>query len=230
MEMESERHLINLVVDRSNGLMLDDDVEELLMRNIARASREWDGYVQGHMELPIEPVIVRLSGTMAFINGSDIINGNGTLFTTEVLIDDWIQPQDNYNAIHIVREIISDTQLRLSCNFYGPTIAGGESGGPLGNIYVSGVPDLVEEMVCGYTCYRLWARRGKAEDNNPFLHYKDLFIMRAKEIQKGQYRFEDADGKEIAQKPSKSGGHYDGTTGTVDYDFTRDSMAGFYGD
>jgi len=228
--MEAERHLINLVVDRSNGLLSDEDVEEQLMRTIARTSREWDGYVQSHMELPIEPIIVELTGTMEFINGNDIVHGTDTLFLTEVDVEDWIQPQDNINAICIVREVTNDTQLRLTCKYFGVDISGGDSDGPKANIYDSGVPDTVEEMVCGYTCYRLWGRRGRADENNPYLHYKDLFIRRAKEIQRGQYRFEDAGGAEIARKPSKSGGHYDGTPGNASYDFTSDSMRGFYGD
>ena len=147
LEVESERHLIETVIDRSNGLLSDEDVEEQLMRTIASASREWDGYVQGHMELPIEPVIVELTGTMTFTNGSDIVNGTGTLYETEVQVDDWIQPQDNINAICIVREVTSDTQLRLTCRYFGVDILGGDSPGPLANIYDSGVHDTVLEMV-----------------------------------------------------------------------------------
>jgi len=230
LEMESESHLINLVVDRSNGLLLDEDVEELLMRNIARCSREWDGYVRGHMDLPIEPVIIELTGTMEFINGSDTVNGTGTLYETEVQVDDWIQPDDNYNAIHVVREVISDTQLRLSCGFYGADIIGEGTEGPKANIYDSGVPDEVEEMVNGYTLYRLWARRGRHDEDNPFFNFKDMFITRAKEIQKGTYRFVSEDAGEVARKPSYSGDRYDEAGTKAEYDITPDSMEGFYGD
>lgn len=227
LEMESERHLINMVVDRSNGLLLDEDVEEQLMRNIMRCSREWDGYVRGHMDLPIEPVIVELTGTMEFINGNDIVIGTNTLYLTEVDVDDWIQPEDNINAICIVREVTSDTQLRLTCKYFGADILGGDSDGPKAGIYNSGVPDEVEEMVAGYACYRLWARRGGLDENNPHIHYKQMFIDRAKEIQKGKYRFHSDDAGEVARKPSYSGDKYDGGSGDATYDFTDDSLEGF---
>ena len=230
LQIESAQHLINKTVDRSNGLLSDEDVEEQLMRNIALTSVEWNGYVRGHMDLPIEPVIVELTGTMTFTNGSDIVVGTGTFYETEVEVEDWIQPQDNINAICLVREVTSDTQLRLTCKYYGATIPGGDSAGPKANIYNSGVPDEVCEMVTGYTCYRLWMRRGRTDDNNPFVNYKDLFLNRVKEIQTGKYRFHSVDAGEVAQKPSYSGDKYDGGSGSATYDITSDSMRGFYGD
>ena len=227
LETESEQHLVNLVSDVSNGLLLHEDVEEQLMRNIALTSREFDGYVQGHMDLPVEPVIVELTGTMTFTNGSDIVEGTDTLYETEVQVEDWIQPQDNINAICLIREVTSDTRLRLTCKYYGATIPGGDSDGPRANIYDPGIHDTVKEMVTGYTFYRLWMRRGRADENNPFLNYKDLFLSRVKEIQRGKYRFNSADDGEIAQKPSYSGDKYDGSSGSATYVFTDDSMDGF---
>ena len=227
LEMESERHLVNTVVDVSNALLSGEDVEEQLMRNIMRCSREWDGYVRGHMDLPIEPIIVELTGTMEFINHDDIVHGTGTLYLTEVDVDDWIQPQDNINAIHIVREVTSDTELRLTCGYFGLDILGGDSDGPKAGIYNSGVPDEVEGMVAGYTCYRLWGRRGRLDANNPFLHYKEMFIARAIEIQRGKYRFDSVDAGEVARKPSYSGDKYDGESGTATYDINNDSLEGF---
>ncbi len=225
-ETESDQHLVNLVVDRSNGLLLDEDVEEQLMRNIALASREFDGYVRGHLTVPTEPVIVELTGTMVFTNGSDIVTGTGTLFEAEVEVEDWIQPQDNINAICLVREVTSDTELRLTCKYFGATIPGGDSDGPKANIYDSGVADEVLEMVTGYTCYRLWMRRGRTDENNPFVNYKDLFLSRVKEIQKGKYRFDSPDEGEIAEKPSYSGDKYDGGSGGASYEFTDESLEG----
>jgi len=227
LETESERHLVNAVSDISNGLLLHEDVEEQLMRNIALASREFDGYVRGHMDLPIEPFIVELTGTMEFINGNDYVVGTGTHYLTEVDVEDWIQPQDNINAIHIVREVTDDTHLRLTCKYFGADILGGDSDGPKANIYNSGVPDEVLEMVTGYTCYRLWFRRGRTDENNPFVNYKDLFLVRVKEIQRGTYRFHSEDAGEVARKPSYSGDKYDGGSGGATYDFTNDSLEGF---
>ena len=229
LEMESERHLINLSCDRSNGTLADADIEEWLIRQIMRTSREWDGYVRGHMELPIEPVIIELTGTMEFIHGNVEVVGTGTLFETELYQDDWIQPQDNINAIHVVREVIDDEHLILTCPFFAPDITGGESAGPKANHYISDVPDEVEEMVCGYSCYRLWQRKGRTEDNNPWLSAKEIFVQRAKEIQRGQYRFHSEDAGEVARKLPRSGRRYD-SDADAKYDFNPDSMRGFYGD
>lgn len=227
LEMESERHLINTVIDRSNGLLSDEDVEERLMRNIMICSREWDGYVRGHMDLPIDPIIVELTGTMEFVNGNDIVIGTDTLYLTEVDVDDWIQPQDNINAIHVVRAVMSDTRLRLTCGYFGADILGGDSDGPKAGIYNSGVPDEVEAMVTGYMCYRLWGRRGGQDEFNPHIHYKERFIEMAKEIQEGTYRFHSEDAGEVAKKPSYSGDKYDGGSGSTSYDFTDESLEGF---
>lgn len=230
LEVETAQHLINLVVDRSNGELSDEDVQEQLMRNIARASRDWDGYVRGHMDLPIEPVLIELTGALAFTNGSDVVTGTGTLFTTEIEVDDWIHPQDNYNAIHIVREVISDTELRLSCDFYAASIGGTGSEGAKANIYVSGVPDEVEDIVNCYTCYRLWRNRGRRSDEtNPFFECKEVFLQRTKEIQKGQFRFYSEEAGEVATKPARSGKRYDRDV-DAKYEFTKHNFKGFYGD
>jgi len=181
------------------------------------------------MELPIEPVIVELTGTMEFRNGDDMVYGSDTLFLTELQVDDWIQPQDNYNAIHIVREIFSDTELRLSCRFYASDILGEGTEGPKANNYISGVPDEVEELVNCFTCYRLWNRRGRSDEMNPFYNCKEIFLIRVKEIQKGQYRFHSDDAGVIARKPSITGERYDSTDKAV-YEVNQDSMKGFYGD
>ena len=226
LQTESERHLVNTVVDISNALLSDEDVEEQLMRNIASCSREWDGYVRGHMDLPIEPIIVELTGTMEFINGNDRVVGTDTRYLTEVEVEDWIQPQDNINAICIVREVTDDTHLRLTCKYFGVDILGGDSDGPKAGIYNSGVPDEVEEMVTSYTCYRLWGRRGGLDENNPHLHYKEMFIARGIEIQKGKYRFDSVDAGEVARKPSYSGDKYDGGSGAATYDFNDDTLEG----
>jgi len=229
LEMESAAQLVNLACDRSNGDLADADIEEWLIRQIMRASRIWDGYVQGHMALPIEPVIVELTGTIPFTNGSTEVVGTGTLFETELAQDYWIQPQSNIDAIHVVREVFDDEHLILTCPFFAPTIADGESAGPKANHYDSGVPDEVEQLVCDYTCYRLWKRRGKQDEDNPWVDAKAEFDRRVVEIQTGKYRFISEDAGEVARKLPYSGKQYTSTEDAV-YEFTKDTIRGFYGD
>lgn len=52
LKIESERHLINLCVDRSGAAISDADVISTLNAIIDDASREFDGYVLGHAPVP----------------------------------------------------------------------------------------------------------------------------------------------------------------------------------
>lgn len=63
------------------------------------------------------------------------------------------------------------------------------------------VPDGIEVLVRGYTGYRLWARRGRFDENNPHYDEKVLYFERVKNIQTGKWKFETASGEVIAQKP-----------------------------
>jgi len=118
-----ERHLVNCAVERSGALITDADVIASVEEVIETVSRELDGFLRGHVEVPFD----------------DISTGN--------------------------------------------------------------VSDDVEVLVRGYVAYRMWARRGRFDKDNPHYDEKKLFFQRVDMVQRGRWRFDTVTGKEVAQKP-----------------------------
>jgi len=71
---------------------------------------------------------------------------------------------------------------------------------PFEDYSTGNVPIDVEVMVRGYVAYRLWARRGRFDKENPHFDEKTLFFQRVRDIQTGRWRFETVDGDEVAEK------------------------------
>ena len=66
-----------------------------------------------------------LTGTCSFTNGSDVVNGSGTSFTSELSAGDYIKPDSaGYNEWYKVKTVDSDTQLTLEYNFAQDSISG----------------------------------------------------------------------------------------------------------
>jgi len=122
-DLMGERHAVNTAIERSGGVITDADVIASIEEVIRSVSRELDGYLRGHVEVPFD----------------DYATGNVS-------------------------------------------------------------PDI-EVMVRGYVAYRLWARRGRFDKDNPHNDEKKIFFERVTMVQRGRWRFDTASGKEVAQKP-----------------------------
>lgn len=217
LAIESERHLVNLAVERSGAELSDADVLAKLVEVIASASRDWDGYVRAHTPVPLEATVTALAGTLALTNGSRDVVGTGTLFLSELSEGDWIRADSEPDAVAVVKSVTDDTNLILQAAHYGTTAAAASA-----SIYDCGLPAEVEILVRDHVAYMLWARRGRLEGDNPHDGRERMFMARVRDVQRGKYRFETAGGAEVAEKPVG----YDDTAAVM----TDDSMDGFMGE
>ncbi|CNH63360.1 phage protein [Yersinia intermedia] len=65
------------------------------------------------------------NGTVAVTNGSDVLLGTGTTFTTDVIIGDLLtfKIQEVVYTVTVI-SIVSNTEIKMIRNFDGPTMAG----------------------------------------------------------------------------------------------------------
>jgi hypothetical protein len=69
-------------------------------------------------------ITTALTGTPSFTNGSTIVTGSGTLFTTELTRDHYIKVTAHAETAFVkVRRVISDTSLELETTYTGATVA-----------------------------------------------------------------------------------------------------------
>lgn len=65
------------------------------------------------------------TGTVTFTNGSNVVTGSGTLFTTELARGDYIKKTSDSETLYVrIDEILSDTSLNLTSNYAGTTQSG----------------------------------------------------------------------------------------------------------
>lgn len=197
--MTSERYLINCAIDRSGAVITDSDVIKRLETMITTESRLVDGFLRGHVEVPINPTVTALTGTFTFSNGSTELTGVGTSFSTELSIGDEIRLDDEPNIRAHIKSITDDLNASLEFVYYGTVEVG------TANLYVTNVPEEVDNALARHMSWKLWQRRGRTGDDNP--HYADEMFFRTlmKDIKEGRYRFDTATNKEISKKPT----HYD---------------------
>ena len=65
-----------------------------------------------------------LTGTVAVTNGSPTVTGTGTLFTTELVVNDFIFLAAGDGLLYRVQSIANDTSLTLASNYGGTTGSG----------------------------------------------------------------------------------------------------------
>ena len=218
LKIESARHLRNLAVERSGSALSDEDVLESIIEIIDTSCRDFDGYIKGHMEVPLEPTIINLTGTITVANDVRDVVGVGTLFLTELADGDWIFPDNNENAIVVVKNITDNTHLKLTTGWIGIDVVAADI-----SQYVHGVPLEVMRLCRDHTAFNLWARRGRHEDQNPHLGREQMFRKIVRDIQRGHYRFDQDDQGLVEAKPTE----YDTEAETA---FTDTAMTGFMAD
>lgn len=203
LQIESERHIKSLSVTRSEPLLSDSDVLQALNDSIDSSSRDWDGYVLGHMDTPVDPAVISITGKMSFTNGSPLVtctetSDDPTSFTTEITEEDWIYAESNPDAIVIVKKIIDDFTLQLTAPYYGITASGNA-----GFIYDPLIDPVIQKLVRDHVVYQLWANKGRPDEQNPHAWRLKMYISKVTDIQKGLYRFKTPGDKVIAKKPTK---------------------------
>ena len=151
LNWESFRHLCYTVTDRTDSLITDTDVQEGLHEMCATASRDFDGYVRGHLDVPLEDILTTLSGTVALINGSQVLVGIGTSFDTELTAGDRVVLDDQPLAEVVIDSITDALNAVLRYEFYGEDAVGADA-----SILTNEVPLELEILVRGHACYMLW--------------------------------------------------------------------------
>ena len=216
--MTNERHLINTVIDRSGAQITDSDVVAILDARIYTQSRFLDGYLRGHVEVPILPTATALTGTITMVNGQRTLVGVATAFTTELAVGDEIRlDTETDNRVHIAT-IFSDVSATLEYSYYGSINTGAFSK------YVSNIPPELEIILAGRVAWSLWQYCGRKLDVNPHKAENDQFIKAAVDIQNGVWRFDTAAGTEIAQKPTYYDLLADITTASMSDENLKDYM------
>lgn len=194
----SERHLINLVVDRSGASITDTDVIKLVEDFITRQSRTFDGYLRGYCKTPILPRTTGLTGELTMTPGSRIVTGVGTEFTNELQVNDEIRlDAETWARVHVA-SIQDDENLTTHFVYYGAGIQGSAS------VYDSRIPDEVSVPLAGHIAWVVWQRRGRYEGDNPFEAENRQYLQLVRDIQNGRYRFESPEKREVSQKPTRT--------------------------
>lgn len=215
--MTNERHLINTVIDRAGAQITDSDVVATLDDRIYSQSRIFDGYLRGHVEVPILPTATALTGTITMVNGQRTLTGALTLFLTELAIGDEVRlDAETDNRVHVA-SIYSDTSATLEYSYYGSINTGAYSK------YVSNIPAEIEIILAGRVAWFLWQYCGRKFDVNPHRAENDQFIKAAVDIQEGRWRFDTSAGTEIAQKPT----YYDLTADITAASMSDDNLKGY---
>jgi len=204
-------------VDRSGALITDSDVVRLLDNFIYKESRLFDGYLRGFLEVPIQPTVTSLTGSITMVNGSRVILGVGTLFLTELEVGMEIRLDDEDNCRVIISSISTDLEAICEDSYYGTLLTGTFSK------YVGNIPEEISGLISGHLGWKLWQKDGRYEENNPFASEEAEYRRLAKEIRKGNYRFDTAVGEEITTKPS-----YYNTDVNIDDAVMSDSNLGGY--
>jgi len=213
----NDNHLVACIVDRSGALITDSDVVRLLDNFIYKESRLFDGYLRGFLEVPIQPTVTSLTGSITMVNGSRVILGVGTLFLTELEVGMEIRLDDEDNCRVIISSISTDLEAICEDSYYGTLLTGTFSK------YVGNIPEEISGLISGHLGWKLWQKDGRYEENNPFASEEAEYRRLAKEIRKGNYRFDTAVGEEITTKPS-----YYNTDVNIDDAVMSDSNLGGY--
>src|SRR3990172_7975008 len=211
----SDRNMSNLMVDRSTANFDDVDVVKAVEDLIIAASDDFDGYVRGHIDVPIQPSVSSLTGTFTFTEGSTDVSITGGAALTELSVGDEIRPDIASDYRGIVEFVTDDDNVVLVDIYYGLTLADEAA-----SKYVHNVPSEIELLVRGHACYLMWARR-KEDLNNPKRDKEQLFMRRVDEIQRGSYKIKLVDDEVVSDK-------HELTDKTVKSSFTDDSMGGFF--
>lgn len=76
-------------------------------------------------DFPGASLLTNLTGTVTFTNGSTVVNGAGTSFTTELGTDNYIRLSTaTETALALVDQVVSDTQVILASAYTGATGSG----------------------------------------------------------------------------------------------------------
>jgi hypothetical protein len=189
--------LINLSVDRTGASIISPDVISKIENQITNCSRDFDGYVRGHLTVPILPTKTLLTGTIKVNRGSNAIKGVGTSFITELKSGDEIRIVNNPELRFHIASITDNDDLSSQFVNYMDSITTGATF----EKWVDNIPPEVEFLVRKHTCFIMWARRGRQDIDNPFKPDEDYYRKICDLIQRGLYQFESAGGEKISDKP-----------------------------
>ncbi len=146
------------------------------------------------------------------------VTGVGTAFDIDYEPGDRFVFDGQLESICVVDSIESATEMTLRYEFYGTTIL---VASPVTmTLLVANAPAEVEEVIRNYTLYRIWNRRARDDDQNPWFEAKTEMKELADRIQKGRYRFDMADGTEVDVKDT----HYNDSAKTMTDDAFADYM------
>lgn len=190
---QGERDLAELC-DKTGASAIDDEVVmRTLLDIIYTASREVDGYLLGHMTIPIaeEEVALTVATSITLTNGSHDVAGVGCAFDTELVEGDEIQASDDEDYWFGVVDTITDANnLVLKYQYNGVTVAAATAA--IRRRIV--VPGWIETRIRDVAIYLAWERSGRRDENNPWAENTAATRLFLTQFQRSGLKFTDTDG------------------------------------
>ena len=177
------RNQVNCMIDRAGASILDYDVVRNIEELINDISRDFDGILHRHADVPIAPTVTSLTGTFQYTRGSTAVTIVLGAAMTELVRGDQIRPDNDENIRLVVASVTDNTHIVLENVYYGEISLDSAT-----SLYVNSVPDEVE-ILCRHHCaWLMWSRRTAKEDN-PLIDKEEDYQRDLELIRIGKFQF-----------------------------------------